>query len=64
VPTDDGVGLDEDESGPPARPDSKEEHPEQTVAVLEWRSGIPALVDSKLVPKGEVLKEKVRPACE
>ena len=56
VPGEDGGGLHDDETGPPARPDLREADPEDSVPPRQAWSANGSLEDQELMAKREVLK--------
>ena len=56
VPGEDGGGLHDDETGPPARPDLREPDPEDSVPPRQAWSANGSLEDQELMAKREVLK--------
>ena len=58
MPTDDGLGFDEDKGGPPGPPRPGEQHPEQLIACAETRVR-GALQHPQLLPEGQVLEHEV-----
>ena len=53
---DDGLGLDDDESGPPARPDLGKKRLEQPVSILEGRPLLLPLEYGQLMPRGKIAR--------
>ena len=64
LPSQDGVGRDDDQSLPPAGPDSGQADPEQTIDCAELRPGHRSLVDGELLAQGEVLEGELAVAAE
>ena len=64
LPPQDRVGRHNDESLPPAGPDSGQRDPEQTVDRAELRMGRQSLVDGELLAQGEVLKGELTMAAD
>ena len=64
MPSDDGLRLDDDEGLLPAVPDSGEPHPEGAIAGAEPRMLLLSLVDSELLPQGEVFKHECTSVSE
>src|SRR5262249_55203251 len=56
VPGEDGGGLHDDETGPPARPDLREPDPEDSVPPRQAWSANRSLEDQELMAQREVLK--------
>ena len=56
MPTDDGLGLDDDEHAAPARPEMPERHPEQSVQGVQNRARPLAFKHGNLLSKGKDFK--------
>jgi len=56
VPGEDGRGLNDDETGAPARPDLREPNPEDSVSPRQAWSANGSLEDEELMTKREILK--------
>ena len=64
LPPQDGVRRHNDESLPPAGPDSGQHDPQHAISRAEPRSGHGSLVHGKLLAEGEVLKGELTMAAE
>jgi hypothetical protein len=64
LPPQDSVGGHDDESLPPAGPDSGQADPHQTIHRAKLRAGQGSLVDGKLLAKGEVLEGELTVTAE
>ena len=64
LPAQDGVGRDDDQSLPPAGPDSGQPDPEQAVGRAELRPGRRSLVDGELLAQGQVLEGELAVAAD
>jgi hypothetical protein len=58
MPAEHGLGLHEDESGPPLPPGVGEQHPEHAIARAQMRSSS-ALYGPQLLPQGDILEHEV-----
>jgi hypothetical protein len=58
MPTDHGLGLDQDERLVPGPPDPRQQHPESAVTRLQPRLLDGSSQDPDLVPQGEVLQDE------
>jgi len=59
MPTDDRLGLDDDQRFAPASPDARQPDPEETISVLDRRTLPLSLENGQLLPQGKVLKRQV-----
>jgi hypothetical protein len=64
VPSDDGVGFDDDKSGPPAAPDRAQPCPQEAIRRRQFRALHGALENTELVPECEVLQLERRSRSE
>ncbi len=64
VPPDDRLGLHDGERVSPVLPDLGQEHPEESIAVLQAGPLGRALKDRNLLPQREILKGQVSVSCE
>ena len=64
LPSPDGVGRHDDQSPPPAGPDSGQPDPQQAVQRTELRPGYRSLVDGELLAQGQVLERKLAVAAD
>src|SRR5262245_14544101 len=64
VPTNPGVGLDDDERVAPAAPDAGEDGPEQPIALVEALDPRNAVQDCELMAPREVLEHQVATRAE
>jgi hypothetical protein len=64
LPSEDGVGRDDDQSLSPAGPDSCQPDPQQAVDRAELRAGQRPLVDGELLAQGQVLEGELAMAAE
>ena len=64
LPSQDGVGRHDDQSPPPAGPDSGQPDPHQTVQRTELRPGYRSLVDDELLAQGQVLEGELAVAAD
>ncbi len=54
MPADHGLGWDDDPSGLPARPATRQRDPERPIDRGESRPGLPLRVDGELLPQGQL----------
>jgi hypothetical protein len=59
MPSDDGLGLDEDQGGAPAAPDGRQEDPKHSVTGAELRPLHAPLQGSQLMPKRKILEDQI-----
>ena len=64
LPSQDGVGRHDDESLPPAGPDSGQPDPEEAIDRAEPRPGHRSLVDGELLAQGQVLEGELAVAAD
>ena len=64
LPSQDGVGRHDDQSLPPAGPDSGQPDPEQAIHRAELRPGRRSLVDGELLAQGQVLEGELAVAAD
>ena len=64
LPSQDGVGGHDDQSMPPAGPDSGQPDPQQAVGRAQPRPGRRSLVDGELLAQGQVLKGELTRAAD
>ena len=64
MPADDSLGLDDDQSIPPTRPETVEEDPENAVRRPQFRPGFLGLEHCELLAERHVLKGKVESRSE
>ena len=59
MPSDDGLGLDEDQRRPPPSPGGRQQHPKHAVTGAEVRPLHASLQGSQLVTEGQILEDHV-----
>jgi hypothetical protein len=64
LPPQDGVGRNDDESLPPARPHSRQRDPQEAVRRTKLGPGHRSLVDGELLAQGQVLEGELAVAAE
>ena len=64
MPSDDGLGLDEDQCRPPPTPGGRQQHPKHAVTGAEVRPLHASLQGSQLVAEGKILEDHVVVATE
>ncbi len=64
LPSQDGVGRHEDQSMPPAGPDSGQPDPQQAVGRAQPRPGRRSLIDGELLAQGQVLEGELARAAD
>ena len=64
MPSDDGLGLHHGQSTGPVLPDLGQEHPEESIALLQAGPLGAALKDRNLLSEREILKGQLSVACQ
>jgi hypothetical protein len=59
MPTNNGPGLNKDQSSPPSRPEAPQHNPEESVGIRKTRPWAMSREDQNLLPQSQVFQEKM-----